>query len=140
MPQKCILHVEDDENDVLLLNLAFKQAGITTPVQVVPDGQRAIDYLARVGPFSDRTKYPPPKLVVLDLNLPRKNGLEVLDWIRDQPALKDLVVIIFSSWARKGDVEHASKIGAHSYVLKPMDIDQYRRFAKRLKETWLQEE
>ena len=137
MPQKCILHVEDDEDDVLLLSLAFKQAGITTPIQVVADGQQAIDYLARVGPFADREKYPRPSLVLLDLNLPRKNGLEVLDWIRDQPALKDLVVIVFSSWARKNDVEHASKVGAHSYVLKPMDIDQYRKFAKRLKETCL---
>ncbi len=137
MPQNCVLHVEDDENDVLLLDLAFKQAGITTPVQVVSDGQQAIDYLARVGRFADREKYPAPRLVLLDLNLPGKNGLEVLDWIRDQPALKDLVVIVFSSWAHKGDVEHASKVGAHSYVLKPMDIDQYRKFAKRVKDTWL---
>jgi CheY-like chemotaxis protein len=137
MAQTCILHVEDDENDVLLLSLAFKQAGITTPIQVVTDGQQAIDYLARVGPFADRGKYPPPSLIVLDLNLPKKNGLEVLDWIRDQRALKDIAVIVFSSWARKGDVERASKVGANSYVLKPMDIDQYRKFAKRLKENWL---
>jgi CheY-like chemotaxis protein len=134
----CILHVEDDENDILLLSLAFKQAGITNPVQVVNDGQQAIDYLARVGAYADRTKFPVPSLVLLDLNLPKKPGLEVLEWIRDQPALKSLAVIVFSSWARKADMERASKVGSNSYFLKPMDIHQYWEFAKRLKDSWLE--
>jgi CheY-like chemotaxis protein len=133
----CILQVEDNEDDVLLLRLAFKHAGIVNPVQVVTDGDQAIKYLAGTGPFADRTKFPQPALVLLDLKLPGKPGLEVLEWMRDQDALKNLPVIVFSSWANPADVDHAAQIGSNSYVLKPMDMQQYQEFAKRLKNSWL---
>ena len=133
----CILQVEDNEDDILLLRLAFKRAGITNPVQIVTDGHKAMEYLAGNGPFADRVKYPKPGLVLLDLKLPDKPGLEVLEWIREQPALKKLPVIVFSSWASQADIQHASQIGSDSYVLKPMDMHQYEDFAKRLKSSWL---
>ena len=132
-----ILHVEDSADDVVLLRRAFKHANITNPIQVVGDGEQAIDYLLGAGPFADRKKYPMPGLVLLDLKLPGKSGLEVLEWIRDQPTLKSVPVVIFSSWANESDVEHASHMGSDSYVLKPMDMDQYNDFAKRLKNSWL---
>jgi CheY-like chemotaxis protein len=135
--KQCILQVEDNEDDILLLSLAFKHAGITNPIQVVTDGEKAINYLAGTGAFSDRAAYPKPGLVLLDLKLPDKPGLEVLEWIRGQPEFKELPIIVLSSWANKSDVEHASQVGSDSYVLKPMDIHQYREFAKRLKSSWL---
>src|SRR5205809_7595133 len=92
-----ILHVEDSEEDVFLLRYAFQRADIKTPVQVVEDGQEAIDYLAGIGKFADRNEFPLRCLVLLDLKLPHKIGLEVLEWIRQQPELKSLVVIILSS-------------------------------------------
>ena len=137
MTSQCILQVEDNEDDVLLLRLAFKHAGITNPVHVVEDGQEAMDYLAGKGPFSDRATYPRPGLVLLDLKLPDKPGLEVLEWIREQPEFKELPVVVLSSWASRADVEHASQVGSDSYVLKPMDIHQYQEFARRLMSSWL---
>ena len=94
----CILQVEDNEDDILLLRLAFKHAGITNPVQVVTTGQQALDYLAAKNTYADRTTHPKPGLVLLDLKLPDKPGLEVLEWIREQPALKELPVVVLSSW------------------------------------------
>ncbi len=138
MKNSCILHVEDDENDILLLRLAFKEAGIDNPVRIVNDGEEAISYLAGLGPFADRKEYPLPGLVLLDLKLPRKSGFEVLEWIRDQPALKKLQVIVFSSWAAKSDVEQASHLGSDALILKPMDVHKYREFARRLKTLWLE--
>ena len=138
MRNKCILHVEDDENDVLLLRLALKEAGIENPIQIVTDGEEAIRYLAGIGPFRNRKEHPLPGLVLLDLKLPRKSGFEVLEWIREQPALKQMQVIVFSSWAGKADVEQASKLGSNAFILKPMDVHKYREFAKRLKTLWLE--
>jgi CheY-like chemotaxis protein len=137
MKRNCILQVEDDENDILLMRLAFKDAGIDNPVHIVTDGEQAIRYLAGMGPFRDRKEYPLPSLVLLDLKLPRKSGFEVLEWIREQPAFKKLLVIVFSSWAAESDVEQASQLGSDALILKPMDIHKYREFARRLKSQWL---
>jgi CheY-like chemotaxis protein len=133
----CILQVEDNEDDILLLRLAFKHAGVTNPVQVVTTGQQAMDYLAGKDSYADRTIHPKPGLVLLDLKLPDKPGLEVLEWIREQPELKELPVIVLSSWGSKADIDYASHVGSDSYVLKPMDVHQYQELAQRLKSTWL---
>jgi CheY-like chemotaxis protein len=133
----CILQVEDNEDDILLLRLAFKHAGITNPVQVVTTGQSAMDYLAGKAAYADRATYPKPGLVLLDLKLPDRPGLEVLEWIRDQPAWKGLPVVVLSSWGSKADIDYASHVGSNSYILKPMDIQQYQEFAQRLKSNWL---
>jgi len=137
MKNTCILHVEDDENDILLLRLAFKDAGIDNPLRHVTDGEEAIRYLAGIPPFGDRKEFPLPGLVLLDLKLPRKSGFEVLEWIREQPALKQVPVVVFCSWAGKSDVEQASKLGSDALILKPMDVHKYREFARRLKTLWL---
>ena len=81
-----ILLVEDDENDVFFFKRAVERSGITHPLLVVRDGQDAVHYLGGTGDYSDRTTYPAPRLVVLDLNLPVKHGLQVLKWMRSQPA------------------------------------------------------
>jgi len=135
--ETCILEVEDDKNEAFLLRYAFEQAGITDAVHVATDGQMAIEYLAGSPPFADRLEYPLPKLVILDLNLPRKNGLEVLEWIRQQPVLKRLVIILFTSSCFPADVDRAYDLGANSFIEKPVDLEHALEIARLLKGWWL---
>jgi len=137
MTEKCILQVEDDDNDVFLLKRVFDQAGISSPLHVVRDGQLAIDYLSGAGGFADRQTHPLPCLVLLDLKLPKKNGLEVLEWIRHQPRLKSIVVVLFSSSALPQEVERAYELGVNSYIQKSSDSNQLREIAQLLKGWWL---
>jgi len=137
MTEKCILQVEDDDNDVFLLKRVFDQAGISSPLHVVRDGQLAIDYLSGAGGFADRQTHPLPCLVLLDLKLPKKNGLEVLEWVRHQPRLKSLVVVLFSSSALPQEVERAYELGVNSYIQKSSDSNQLREIAQLLKGWWL---
>jgi DNA-binding response OmpR family regulator len=138
MSQSCILQVEDDANDVFLLQRAFTQAGIGTPIQVATDGQMAIDYLEGKVPYGDRRKFPFPSLVLLDLKLPRKSGRDVLQWIRSQPALRRLVVIVFTSAQYVGDVGLAYDLGANSFLVKPADFSEYLEITRLLRGWWLQ--
>src|SRR5436305_133375 len=110
-----ILHVEDSTEDVFLLQYAFKRAEIKNAVQVAADGQQAIDYLTGAGKFANREEFPLPYLVLLDLKLPHKMGLEVLEWIRQQPSLKSLIVIILTSSIYDGDIEKAYQLGANAF-------------------------
>lgn len=137
MSDPCILQVEDDANDVLLLQHAFERAGITNPVRVATDGQMAIDYFEGKGSFSDRTRFPLPGLVLLDLKLPRRSGREVLQWIRSHPYLGGIVVIVCTSSRYIGDVSLAYELGANSFVIKPADAFHFVEFARLLKDYWL---
>lgn len=138
MTNPCVLYIEDDDNDIVLLRSAFKRANIANPLQIVTDGQMAIDYLTGTGPFADRSEYPLPGLVLLDLKVPKKSGLEVLGWIRGQPSLKSVVVIILTSSPNIEDATQASELGANSFVVKPSNVKQLADFARRLKEWWLE--
>ena len=133
----CILQVEDEETDVFLLRRVFEKAEMPCPLQVVSDGQMAIDYLSGTGDYADREKYPLPCLVLLDLNLPLRKGLEVLEWIRRQPVLKKLVVVVFSSSAHPLDVDRACELGANSYIAKPNGVEKTLEVALLLKGWWL---
>ncbi len=137
MTTKSILQVEDDENDRFLLKRVFEHAGITSPLHVVTDGQMAIDYLSGEGQFADRRRYPLPCLVLTDLNLPKKSGLEVLRWIRHQPHLKKLVVVVFSSSALPQEVDVAYDLGVNAYIQKVADPDNLKEIAHLLKGWWL---
>jgi len=137
MTQTCILQVEDEANDVFLLQRAFRQARISNPVKVASDGQMAIDYLSGTGLFENRGAYPLPGLILLDLKLPRKSGREVLQWIRAQPGLRRIVVIVFTSGKYIGDVGLAYDLGANSFLVKPTDFSQYLAIARLLKDWWL---
>jgi len=138
MSDGCILQVEDEEPYVFLLQLMFERAGITNPLHVVTDGQMAMDYLAGVGPFADRQKHPLPSLLLLDLKLPKVLGLDVLKWIRQQPELRRLVVIVLSASAHPDDVERAYELGANSYIEKPLELDRTLEIMKLLKGWWLE--
>src|SRR5438445_8502073 len=114
-----ILLAEDDENDVLLLKRAFAAAEIRNPLFVARDGQEVIDYLAGAGNFANRTEYPIPSLVLLDLKMPKRSGMDVLQWLRAQPVLRCLPVVIFSSSPHRHDIERAYRLGANAFVVKP---------------------
>jgi CheY-like chemotaxis protein len=132
-----ILHVEDDENDVFFLQNAFQQAGIVNPVHVVKDGLEAIEYLGGAGRYADREEFPLPCLVLLDLKLPGMHGLEVLDWIKQQPSLRRIVVIILTSSQQEQDVERAYELGVNSFLVKPAGIRERLEIANGIKTWWL---
>ncbi len=137
MPSACILEIEDEETDVLLLQHAFRKADIRQEMQVVKSGQEAIDYLSGTGRFADRQTYPLPKLILLDLKLPDKNGLEILEWIRSRPELKRIVVIALTSSNHEADVARAYDLGVNSYIVKAADTQKRLEFAQHLKGWWL---
>ena len=138
MTDFCILQVEDDAQDVFLQQRAFEQVGILNQVRVVTDGQQAINYLAGKEPFSDRRKHPVPCLVLLKLKLPRERGFEVLQWIRAQPSLRALVVILLSPWQQASDLERAYELGANSCAIQPLDMAGWIEMARSLKSWWLE--
>lgn len=132
-----LLHVEDDPNDVLLLQRAFKKANVPINIQAVNDGDKAVAYLGGAEGFGDREKFPLPSLILLDLKMPRKSGLEVLAWIRGQDKLRRLLVVIFTSSKHDEDINRAYDLGANSYLVKPVGFDMLVETAKLLNQYWL---
>jgi len=135
--QPVILYVEDEETDVLLLRLAFERAGLPNAVNIAVDGAQAIDYLAGNGPFADRHQHPLPSLLLLDLNLPKKSGFEVLEWLRQQPQFADLPIIIYTSSHQEADRNKACQLGAADFIVKSSDVNQIAELARSLAERWL---
>jgi CheY-like chemotaxis protein len=129
------LVAEDDENDVFFLQRAFKQAKVENPLNVVRDGQEAIEYLSGEGKFSDRNLYP---LFILDLKMPRKTGLEVLGWLQEQPELRCVPVMVLSSSAHRTDIERAYELGANAFVVKPASLEKRVELAKLIGAFWLE--
>lgn len=119
MSAKAILYAEDDDDDALFMQMALERVGIADAFARVEDGRRALDYLGGCGEFSDRQKYPLPSLLLLDLKLPLKSGFEVLQWVQQQPTLKDMKVVVVSSSGQQSDIERAQKMGAVDYLIKP---------------------
>ncbi len=132
-----ILLVEDDPNDVLLIQRAFRRASVTNPIQVVGDGEAAVDYLAGRGPYQDRSSHPLPAIMLLDLKLPRRSGFEVLEWLRRQPGLRRLPVVVFTSSALAADIRRAYELGASSYLVKPLEFDSLQNVLRTLGTYWL---
>jgi CheY-like chemotaxis protein len=132
-----ILLVDDNEDDIFLMQRALTASGIDDPVQIVIDGQQAIDYLGGIGSFSDRAQFPLPSLILLDLKLPLKPGLEVLKWIRSNPDLQLMLVIILTSSAESSDINKAYSLGANSYLVKPSTFSGLADMVKAIKSYWL---
>jgi len=127
-----ILLVDDDEDNLYLMRTAFDMAGSQHPLRSVNNGEDAIAYLQGSGMFADRTKYPWPVVMVLDLNMPKMNGFQVLEWVRSQPVLKRLVVVILSASMRSQDVDRAYDLGATAFLVKPTDLDDLAAMMKTL--------
>ena len=132
-----ILLVEDDYNDVLLIKRAFRKAGIQQSMSLVSNGDEAIAYLSRVGKYVDTNSYPTPMLILLDLKLPCRSGLEVLAWIRQQPLLKCLLVVVLTSSTENSDLKRAYELGANSYLVKPVVFQDFVRLIKLVDSYWL---
>ncbi len=136
MAKSAVLYVEDEEFDALFMRRAFKKAGLEQMLQVVGDGQEAMDYLSGNAPFQDRTQHPLPLLVLLDLNLPVVSGFDVLQWMRTQPGLRHLPVVVFSSSARAEDRLKADELGASDYVPKPQSGLEFSDVVQQLQRRW----
>ena len=135
---RAILLVEDNEDDVFLMRRALKGARVINPLQVVEDGQSAVDYLGGSGKFADRGAYPMPAIVFLDLKLPYLSGHDVLAWIRRQKDLESLIVIVLTSSNEPSDLSRCYALGANSYLVKPPTPEQLEDLAKAFKWYWLE--
>lgn len=138
MSPATILLAEDDPNDVFLMQRAFKKAQLSHSIQVARDGDLAIAYLAGEGQFSDRDQFPFPKLLVLDWKLPRRNGLDVLMWVRAQTnAIRRMPVVVLTSSTQPVDINNAYDAGANSYLVKPETFEELVVRAQMFDKYWL---
>ncbi len=131
---KTILYAEDDENDVFLMERAFRMLQIANPLELVTDGKAAMAFLAGTTPYENRKV---PGLLLLDLSMPGKHGLEILKWLKTQPALTDLPVIVLTSSNQESDIHRSYLLGAQGYIIKPGDPNELLRIVKMIKEYWL---
>ena len=135
--QPVILLAEDLEDDILLIQRAFRSAGIHNPFQVVRDGEQAIDYLKGQGAYANRSEFPLPSLFLLDLKMPKVDGFEVLLWMQTQPHLAGLTVIVLTSSDQLRDVNRAYQLGAKSFLVKPLEFQHYKDLSILLDKYWL---
>ncbi len=136
--QSVILLAEDREDDILFVQRAFAKGQITNPFFVVRDGEEAISYLSGDGKYCNRAEYPLPDLLLLDLKMPRIDGFEVLSWVRQQPGLSALRVVVLTASDQIRDVNTAYRLGANSFMVKPTDFENVVEMAKTLRTYWLQ--
>lgn len=132
-----ILIVEDNPTDVMLIRRAFARLSIANPVQVVGDGDRAVAYLSGQDAYADRAQFPFPAFVLLDLKLPRRSGLEVLEWLRAQDNLRRLPVVMLTSSRQSRDVNRAYDLGANSYLVKPVEFDDLQQMLGTINTYWI---
>jgi CheY-like chemotaxis protein len=134
-----ILLVEDDPNDILLTERAFGKANLATyaSLQIVTDGDAAVAYLSGTGDYADRDRYPLPTFILLDLKLPRRSGHEILAWLRQQPELKRLPVVVLTSSKQISDINQAYDLGANSYLVKPVGLAALVQVVQSLNLYWL---
>ena len=133
-----ILHVEDDPNDVLLVSLAFRKLGSPAVLRVVNDGEQAVQYLGGQGEYSNRQVNPFPSLVLLDLKLPRRSGLEVLSWVRGRDDVRRLPIVVLTSSNQRSDVNRAYDLGTNSYLVKPSGLEELVTITKNLIGYWFE--
>ncbi len=132
-----VLHADDDANDSLLFKHACQAANLPFLLHSVNDGELVIAYLSGLANYTDRIQYPLPALVLLDLKMPRRTGFEVLDWIRAQPTLRRLPVIVLTSSKHEADINWTYEHGANSYLVKPVSFEALVEVVKAIHHYWL---
>jgi len=137
MSQKVILLVEDNPDDEELALLAFQRSNLVNEVVVARDGVEALDYLFGTGPHAGRNVSELPQVVLLDLKLPKVDGLEVLRRIRADPRTRRLPVVVLTSSKEEEDMMRSYELGANSYVRKPVEFEQFVEAVKQLQLYWL---
>jgi CheY-like chemotaxis protein len=135
--EQTILLVDDSENDLLLMRHAFRAAEFDASLQFVHSGEDAILYLKGEGTYADRDKFPLPAVMLLDLNIPKMSGFDVLAWVRAQPVIKRLPVIVLTASIRREDVERAFDLGANAFLVKPGKMNELVTMTLRLRD-WLE--
>ncbi len=118
MSSDIVLLVEDKEDDVFFFRAAFERLHLPLGLGLVRDGSEAIDYLKGVMPFHDRERFPLPRMILLDLHMPRMDGFEVLKWLRAQPRFGALPVVVLAASSYSPDVKRAYQLGASSFLVK----------------------
>lgn len=131
-----VLLADDSDDDRFLLRSALKKAGLEFNVQEVENGEAAIAYLKGEGAYADRFLYPLPSLILLDLNMPMKNGFEVLAWARAQPSFQSLSIIVMTASMRPEDIQKAYDLGATAYLVKPIELSHLEEMAGCLR-NWI---
>jgi len=131
-----ILVADDDTQDTMLVQMAVERAALSLRIDTVRDGEEAIDYLMGRSHYADRHTHPFPSLMLLDLKMPRLSGFDVLDFVRRQPGLRQLPIVIFSSSDDPKDIRRAYDAGANSYLCKPHSNDDLSALLKALEEYW----
>jgi len=129
-----ILLVEDSPGDVRLTVEALKEAKVANRLSVVPDGVEAMDFLRQKGSYKDAAR---PDIILLDLNLPRKDGREVLAEIKNDPELKQIPVVVLTTSQSERDVLKAYDLHANCYIAKPVDFKQFMTVVKSIEDFWL---
>jgi CheY-like chemotaxis protein len=124
-----VLLVDDDRGDVLLVREAFQDHKVGNRLSVVSDGVEALEYLRRQGSHSDACR---PDLILLDLNLPRKSGIEVLDEVKSDPALSSIPLVVLTTSEAEEDIVRAYKLHANAYITKPVDFEQFTRIVHQI--------
>ncbi|MEP6670481.1 MAG: response regulator [Chthoniobacter sp.] len=131
-----ILLVEDEPNDIELTQRAFKRARIVNPVHVVHDGMAALDFLFAKGIYADRHDKKPPGVILLDLKLPKLDGLEVLRRIRADERTKNIPVVILTASKFESDHAECRRLGINSYIVKPVDFRNFSEVTPQLQFDW----
>ena len=131
-----VLLVEDDLNDIFLVKRAFRMARLENPLQVVTDGEEAMHYLQGQGRFTDRAAHPLPRLIVMDIKMPRMTGFDVLQALKRDGPLRRIPVVIVSSSNRVEDINRAYELGANAYMVKPMDFRAVEHLFESITHYW----
>ena len=132
-----ILVADDEKNDIFFLRRAFQKAGLDALIIGVPDGEEVEKYLAGEDSFSDRSRFPLPNLLVLDIKMPKRDGFDVLKWLQGREDLKDLAVVMLSSSSQDSDIRRARELGARDYFVKPSDFEQLTELVQTIAQRWL---
>jgi CheY-like chemotaxis protein len=135
---KTVLLVEDSENDVFLMKMACQRTGIPHSLQIVNDGDAAVKYLTGVDGYADRLRNPLPELIFLDIKMPKRDGHEVLQWIRTQPTLKNLPVVMLTGSTQREDIDRAYKLGVTSYLEKVSCMAEFGQGVRVILKYWLE--
>ena len=132
-----ILLVEDNPDDVEITLRAFHKVRLANTVHVVRDGQEALDFLFREGDYSDRADAPQPDVILLDLNLPKVSGLEVLEKVKASDGLSSIPIIVLTVSEQQEDVRESYKLGANTFITKPVDFEKFVHAMEILGEYWM---
>lgn len=131
-----ILVAEDNEDDIFILQATLKRVGIRNPVQFCRTGQEVVEYLRGEGAFVDRSQFPIPRLLLLDLKMPVMSGLDVLRWMRENPKFAIKPTIVLTSSRHEVDVNSAYELGANAYLVKPGRLEDFEQVLQLMEKFW----